>query len=322
MSETLLKIEHLTVEADNGKKKAVLINDLSLVLNKGETLGIVGESGSGKSMTAMAIMGLLSANVQAVSGKIIYKGQDLLKLSKKEIRTIRGREIGMILQDPLTSLDPMFRVGSQVREAIHDKTGSVKDARGEVIGLLNRVSIPDPERRSRQYPHELSGGMRQRIVGAIGMAGNPELLIADEPTTALDVTVQAGYLQLLEDLKQERGLSLILISHDFGVINRISDKVIVMYAGSAMEYGNVKALWNEPRHPYTIGLLNSLPHIGNRKDRLVSIPGSAPVPGEIQNGCPFAPRCDRATERCHTEAPAVIDGISTMVRCLQYEDKD
>ncbi len=280
MSEPLLKIENLTIVADNGKRKVELIHDLSLTIHKGETLGVVGESGSGKSMTAIAIMGLLPANVQAVSGSIFYKGQDLLKLSKKEIRKIRGREIGMILQDPLTSLDPMFRIDSQIREAVRDrKTAAKKTVDEEVLGLLNSVSIPDPERRRRQFPHELSGGMRQRVVGAIGMAGSPELLIADEPTTALDVTVQAGYLQLLSDLKKERDLSLMIISHDFGVINRISDKVVVMYAGSAMEYGDVKELWKEPKHPYTIGLLNSLPHIGNRRERLVSIPGSAPIPG-------------------------------------------
>ena len=198
MSEPLLKIENLTIVADNGKRKVELIHDLSLTIHKGETLGVVGESGSGKSMTAMAIMGLLPANVQAVSGSIFYKGQDLLKLSKKEIRKIRGREIGMILQDPLTSLDPMFRIDSQIREAVRDrKTAAKKTVDEEVLGLLNSVSIPDPERRRRQFPHELSGGMRQRVVGAIGMAGSPELLIADEPTTALDVTVQAGYLQLL-----------------------------------------------------------------------------------------------------------------------------
>ena len=253
MSEPLLKIENLTIVADNGKRKVELIHDLSLTIHKGETLGVVGESGSGKSMTAMAIMGLLPANVQAVSGSIFYKGQDLLKLSKKEIRKIRGREIGMILQDPLTSLDPMFRIDSQIREAVRDrKTAAKKTVDEEVLGLLNSVSIPDPERRRRQFPHELSGGMRQRVVGAIGMAGSPELLIADEPTTALDVTVQAGYLQLLSDLKKERDLSLMIISHDFGVINRISDKVVVMYAGSAMEYGDVKELWKEPKHPYTI----------------------------------------------------------------------
>ena len=322
MSEPLLKIENLTIVADNGKRKVELIHDLSLTIHKGETLGVVGESGSGKSMTAMAIMGLLPANVQAVSGSIFYKGQDLLKLSKKEIRKIRGREIGMILQDPLTSLDPMFRIDSQIREAVRDrKTAAKKTVDEEVLGLLNSVSIPDPERRRRQFPHELSGGMRQRVVGAIGMAGSPELLIADEPTTALDVTVQAGYLQLLSDLKKERDLSLMIISHDFGVINRISDKVVVMYAGSAMEYGDVKELWKEPKHPYTIGLLNSLPHIGNRRERLVSIPGSAPIPGEITAGCPFAPRCDKATEACRKETPKTIDGAHTFVRCLRYADK-
>ncbi len=301
------------------KRKVELIHDLSLTIHKGRDTGSRGRVRVRKKHDRDGDHGTPAGECTGGFRQHFYKGQDLLKLSKKEIRKIRGREIGMILQDPLTSLDPMFRIDSQIREAVRDrKTAAKKTVDEEVLGLLNSVSIPDPERRRRQFPHELSGGMRQRVVGAIGMAGSPELLIADEPTTALDVTVQAGYLQLLSDLKKERDLSLMIISHDFGVINRISDKVVVMYAGSAMEYGDVKELWKEPKHPYTIGLLNSLPHIGNRRERLVS---SAPIPGEITAGCPFAPRCDKATEACRKETPKTIDGVHTFVRCLRYADK-
>ncbi|MFB6367329.1 ABC transporter ATP-binding protein [Paenibacillus elgii] len=315
-NEPLIEIEHLTVEADLGKRKAVLIEDLSFSVNSGEIVGIVGESGSGKSMTAMAIMGLLPANVRVTKGRILYRGQDLLKMSKRDLRRLRGSEIGLILQDPLTSLDPLFRVDSQIREAIRQNRNDVKNEREEVVNLLRSVSIPDPERRSRQYPHELSGGMRQRVVGAIGMAGNPRLLIADEPTTALDVTVQAGFLQLLEELKEEKGLTVMIISHDYGVINRIADKVIVMYAGAAVEQGSVRGIWKQPRHPYTKGLLDSLPRLGMQLDRLHSIPGAPPIPGEKIDGCHFSPRCDRASDRCHKERPDTIDGKTTFVRCF------
>ncbi|MGG1659046.1 ABC transporter ATP-binding protein [Brevibacillus sp. NRS-1366] len=315
-NEPLIEIEHLTVEADLGRRKAILIEDLSFSINSGEIVGIVGESGSGKSMTAMAIMGLLPPNVRVTKGRILYRGQDLLKMSKRELRKLRGSEIGLILQDPLTSLDPLFRVDSQIREVLREHRDDVKDEREEVVNLLRSVSIPDPERRSRQYPHELSGGMRQRVVGAIGMAGNPRLLIADEPTTALDVTVQAGFLQLLEDLKEEKGLTVMIISHDYGVINRVADKVIVMYAGAAVEQGSVREVWKQPQHPYTKGLMDSLPRLGMRLDRLYSIPGAPPIPGEKIDGCHFAPRCDKALDRCHRERPDTIDGKTTFVRCF------
>ena len=276
-------------------------------------------------MTAIAIMGLLPANVQAVSGSIFYKGQDLLKLSKKEIRKIRGREIGMILQDPLTSLDPMFRIDSQIREAVRDrKTAAKKTVDEEVLGLLNSVSIPDPERRRRQFPHELSGGMRQRVVIAIALSCEPDLLIADEPTTALDVTIQAQVLMMIRDLRDRLGTSMIMITHDLGIVAQTCDNVAVMYAGEIIEMGTAEDIFTHAKHhPYTDGLFASLPNLKSKTARLRPIAGLMPDPTNLPKGCKFAPRCDKCMEICKEVPPQVYTDGTHAIRChLLCQEKE
>ena len=320
--KNVLNVKNMNVSFKSHGQEVKAVRGVSFSVDQGEIVGLVGESGSGKSVTMKAVMGILPDNAERTAESIFLNERELKDLSDEECRKVRGKEMTMIFQDPMTALNPLKKIGSQIEEVIiRQKKCSKNEAKEKALEMLKKVGIPNPEVRLGQYPHEFSGGMRQRVLIAMALACEPELLIADEPTTALDVTVQAGYLQLLSDLKKERDLSLMIISHDFGVINRISDKVVVMYAGSAMEYGDVKELWKEPKHPYTIGLLNSLPHIGNRRERLVSIPGSAPIPGEITAGCPFAPRCDKATEACRKETPKTIDGVHTFVRCLRYADK-
>jgi oligopeptide/dipeptide ABC transporter ATP-binding protein len=290
-----------------GTVKAV--DGVSFDLRRGETLGIVGESGSGKSVTMLSLMRLVpSPPGRIVGGRIILEGQDILELSEEEMGQIRGRKIGLILQDPMTSLNPVFTIGDQVMEAvrIHQPLPK-KDALARAVEVLRKVNIPAAETRVRDYPHQMSGGMRQRVVGAIGISCQPLVLIADEPTTSLDVTIQAQYLKLLREIQAESNLAMIFITHDFGIVAKMCDRVAVMYAGKIVEMGSVRDIFNHPSHPYTEALLASVPKMEEDVDRLYSIEGQPPTLHDLPPGCPFAPRCPYVMERCHNEYPAQVN---------------
>lgn len=302
----LLEINNLSVVFDSPGGPVRAVNNLSYCLEEGETLGIVGESGSGKSVHALAMAGLIARSAgTVVSGEVRFKGRDLLKMSQRELMDVRGREIGFVFQDPMTSLNPVLTIGRQMAEPLRRHLGlSHRAARQRVMELLTLVGIHAPERRIDQFPHEFSGGMRQRVMIAIGIACNPCLLIADEATTALDVTVQAQILTLVRDLKQKTGTTVIWITHDMGVVAGLADTVQVMYGGRIQERGPVRALFNSPRSAYTWGLLQSLPTpLRRHQGRLYQIPGCPPDPVSLPAGDPFAPRNPFATERCFTEVP-------------------
>lgn len=305
----LLEVKNLKTYfyTDDGVAKAV--DDVSFSLDKGETLGLVGESGCGKSVSALSIMRLIpDPPGKIVGGEILFKGKDILKVSEKEMQDIRGNDIGMIFQEPMTSLNPVFTCGNQIEEAIilHQKL-SKEDAKAKAIEMLKLVGIPAPEQRYNEYPHQLSGGMRQRIMIAMALSCNPEILIADEPTTALDVTVQAQILELINKLQRELGMGVIMITHDLGVIAEVSTRVAVMYASKVAEYGNVDQIFFNPKHPYTIGLLNSIPKLNKNKSRLSTIEGSVPPPTNYPKGCHFCTRCKFVIEKCWTEEPPVVE---------------
>jgi peptide/nickel transport system ATP-binding protein len=307
-TEPVLTVEDLTVRfpTDDGLVQAV--RGVSYELRRGEVLGIVGESGSGKSVTSMAVMGLLPKTAR-VSGSIHFDGKDLLKASDREMNKVRGRGIAMVFQDPMTSLNPVYSVGDQIAEAITAHHDVRRDAAlKQAVELLDLVHIPNPQQRAQEYPHQLSGGMRQRVVIAIAMANNPQVIIADEPTTALDVTVQAQILESLQTAKKETGAAMVLITHDLGVIAGQADRVQVMYAGKAVESGSVDEIFYTPRMPYTLGLLGSLPRLDQKADRLTPIAGSPPSAMNMPPGCPFSPRCPMAAEICDTEEPALQPG--------------
>jgi peptide/nickel transport system ATP-binding protein len=308
---------------EDGVVKAV--DGVSFEVREGETLGIVGESGSGKSVTSLSIMRLLDQNGKIVDGKIIFKGRNLLELSESEMRKIRGKEIAMIFQEPMVALNPVFTIGDQIMEAIilHQNV-SEKEARKMAIDLLRKVGIPEPEKRVDEYPHQLSGGMRQRAMIAMALSCRPSLLIADEPTTALDVTIQAQILELMKELQKEYGMAIILITHDMGVVAEMSDKVAVMYAGKVVEYGDVKTIFTEPKHPYTYALLESIPRIDVEQERLKSIPGNVPDPLNFPPGCKFHPRCEFFEKgKCDVEEPELedLDG-NHKVRCFFWQKLD
>jgi oligopeptide/dipeptide ABC transporter ATP-binding protein len=289
------------------------VDGVSFTLGASETLGLVGESGCGKSMTALSILRLQPRPAgRIVGGQVLLQGEDLLQKSEREMRRIRGRQISMILQDPMQSLNPVFSVGAQIAEALRIHQGLEGPTLWEQAReMLRRVKIPSPELRLRAYPHQMSGGMRQRVVGAISLACRPAILIADEPTTSLDVTIQAQYLRLLKGLQEEMGLALIFITHDFGIVAKMCDRVAVMYAGRIVESAEVRELFNHPRHPYTVALLNSVPRLETKIERLSSIEGQPPPLYDLPPGCPFAPRCPHARDRCRDEYPpevAVADG--------------
>jgi oligopeptide transport system ATP-binding protein len=290
-----------------GEVKAV--DDVSLWLDSGETLGIVGESGSGKSVTMLSVMGLLSKNGKVLSGEIRLSGRDISKLPEREMESVRGNEIGMIFQDPMTSLDPVFTIGSQITETlVKHKKMSRGEARTRAIELLSSVMIPSPEKRMSQYPHEFSGGMRQRVMIAIALSCSPALLIADEPTTALDVTIQAQILDLMKGLNKRTGTSIILITHDLGVVAGICGRVNVMYSGRIAESGTVRDIFHRPRHPYTWGLLKSVPNPKRiMKERLVPIKGTPPDLLKPPAGCAFAPRCAYAMRICAASRPPIFE---------------
>jgi oligopeptide/dipeptide ABC transporter ATP-binding protein len=297
------------------------VDGLDFKLHSGETLVIAGESGCGKSVTALSILRLIpDPPGKIIAGEILFKDRDLLKVSEQEMRTVRGNEISMIFQEPMTSLNPVFTIGRQIMDSLtfHLKM-SRQDALGRAVELLRMVGIPEAEQCVHRYPHQLSGGMRQRVMIAMALSCNPQILIADEPTTALDVTIQAQILKLMEDIRDRTGTPIILITHDMGVVAAVAHTVLVMYAGKMVEYGGVVSLFENPLHPYTEGLLASIPSLAHRKKRLRSIKGSIPAPNNMPPGCRFAPRCEYAMDICMTQEP----GISEMpddrkVRCWKY----
>ncbi|MFI5046210.1 MAG: dipeptide/oligopeptide/nickel ABC transporter permease/ATP-binding protein [Acidimicrobiia bacterium] len=317
--EALLSIEHLSVEFDTERGPARVVEDVSLAIFPGETLGLVGESGSGKTVTSLSVMRLVpSPPGRIVEGSIRFENQDLLDLSFREMRELRGTKISMVFQDPMTSLDPAFTVGSLLVEAqtLHKKVTRAQ-ARRRAIELLELVGIPAPESRLKQYPHQLSGGLRQRVMIAIALANEPQLLIADEPSTALDVTIQAQILDLLRSLQRELGMAVLFVTHDLGVIADLCDRVAVMYAGQIVEEAPVHDLFEHPRHPYTEGLLGAMPQVGRADERLVVIPGQVPLPHQMPTGCHFAARCQYAEDKC-VELPVELTGSGgTLVRCCR-----
>lgn len=317
--ENILEINDLRTSFFVGKNEVKAVDGVTFQVPKGKTLGIVGESGSGKSITSLSILRLIDEPGKIVGGSINFKGEDLTKVSMSRMRQIRGNEISMIFQEPMTSLNPVYTIGQQLREAfkIHQGLGK-KEGTKRAIEMLELVGIPSPDKRLNQYPFELSGGMRQRVMIAMALACKPELLIADEPTTALDVTIQAQILELIKELQEEIGMSVIMITHDLGVVAETCDYVAVMYAGNIVEYADVETLFEDPKHPYTVGLLNSLPRHDIEQDELIPIKGNVPAPDEMPTGCRFAPRCPHASEICktHPELTETKDGND--VRCWIY----
>ena len=325
MAEPLLEVKDLKVHfhTDDGVVKAV--DGVSYAIAPGETLGIVGESGSGKSVSSLTVMGLTDSPQAEISGEVIFQGQDLLKLPPEEMRTIRGDKISMIFQDPMTSLHPFYKVGDQIAEAIlQHQNVSKKEAFQGAVDMLAKVNIPRPDERAKQFPHEFSGGMRQRAMIAMALALNPDLLIADEPTTALDVTVQAQILDLIDRLKDEFNAAVIIITHDLGVVAEHCDNIQVMYAGKAVEFGNTDDIYYNPHHPYTWGLLSSIPRLDDELDRLVPIQGLPPSLINVPPGCAFHPRCPYRFEPCDKEVPALIpsDGHHAAACHLSLADKE
>jgi len=317
--DALLSIEHLAVEFTTARGPARVVEGVSLAIRPGETVGLVGESGSGKTVTSLSVMRLVpSPPGRIVAGNIYFEGQDLLSLNFKQMRALRGQKISMIFQDPMTSLDPTFTVGSLLLEAqtLH---GSVSrgQARKRAVELLELVGIPAPEARLRQYPHQLSGGMRQRVMIAVALANEPQLLIADEPTTALDVTIQAQILELLRTLQRELGMAVLFVTHDLGVIADLCDRVAVMYAGQIVEQASVHDLFERPQHPYTAGLLGAMPQVGLLGERLTVIRGQVPLPHQMPGGCRFAARCDHVLDACRAEPVALTSASSREVRCVR-----
>ena len=298
--DNLLRVEDLRTVFPSGSGEIAAVDGVTLEVPRGRTLGIVGESGCGKSMLSLSIMRLVPQPGRLARGRVLLDGRDLAALSLAEMRAIRGNEIAMIFQEPMTSLNPVHSIGDQITEAMraHDRKATDAELKTRAIEALRRVRIPSPERRFAEYPHQLSGGMRQRVMIAMALACRPRLLIADEPTTALDVTVQAQILDLLRDLQQETGMSVILITHDLGVVAEMADEVAVMYAGRVVERGTAADIFDDPQHPYTIGLLGSIPRIEEDRERLLSIDGSVPPPFAFPKGCRFHPRCPFAIRAC------------------------
>jgi oligopeptide/dipeptide ABC transporter ATP-binding protein len=304
----LLSVRNLRTVFGTMQGEVTAVDDVSFDVAPGEVLGIVGESGSGKSVTALSIMGLLPQPPGRVAGgEILFEGRDLLKIPNRELRDLRGSAIGMIFQEPMTSLNPVFTIGDQISETIrvHARIGA-KAARDRAIEMLNKVGIPSPQRRVDDYPHQLSGGMRQRVMIAMALSCSPKLLLADEPTTALDVTIQAQILDLLRDLQQEFGMAIVIITHNMGVIAEFADRVAVMYAGRIAEVAPVERIFDAPTHPYTVGLLSSTPDLLADVPRLRTIPGTLPSLYELPPGCRFAPRCSRRIEACDQGRPALV----------------
>ena len=318
----LLEIKNLTIHFETREETVRAVNDVSLSIEKGETLGLVGETGAGKTTTALGILRLISDTVgRYKTGEIIYKGQDILKMNDHEVRDIRGNEISMIFQDPMTALNPIMRVVDQIAEGlrIHSEM-SKADAIKKASEMLELVGIP--AERGREYPHQFSGGMKQRVVIAMALACSPKLLLADEPTTALDVTIQAQVLEMMNDLKKEFDSAMLLITHDLGVVAETCDKVAIMYAGEIVEYGSLEDIFDHTAHPYTEGLFGSLPSLDKDVHRLQPIEGLMPDPANLPKGCKFHPRCKQATEDCAKYHPETVELTpGHFVRCLKYGGK-
>jgi oligopeptide/dipeptide ABC transporter ATP-binding protein len=321
--EILLSIEDLKVYFRSDDEVAKAVDAVSIVVRREETVCLVGESGCGKTVTALAILGLIPQPPGEIAGgRVMFNGQNLLEFDEEQMQKVRGNQIAMVFQEPLTSLNPVFTVGDQIKEAIivHEKIHA-KELDERCIRLLHDVGIPSPEDRLSDYPHQLSGGQRQRVMIAMALACNPRLMIADEPTTALDVTVQAQILRLLNTIQQDRSMSVLYITHDLGVVSKVADRVCVMYAGIIAEQGSRAQIFKSPRHPYTQALMASLPHRSKRGQRLYSIPGTVPNPAYKPPGCPFHPRCQHAVDRCRYEYPGMCDyGDSHQARCPVLHD--
>lgn len=320
----LLEVNGLQATIQTKQKSYHAIEDVTFSVDQGEILGVVGESGCGKSMTALSILRLVSTPpVYITGGSILYRGQDLLQMDEAGIRAIRGNKISMIFQEPMTSLNPVYTVGHQITEVIrlHQKV-SRNQAWKQALHMLQVVGIPAPEQRIREYPHQLSGGMRQRVMIAMALACRPELLIADEPTTALDVTIQAQILEELKQLQKEFGMSIILITHDLGVVADMAQNMLVMYGGEVVEYGSTLQLFQAPKHPYTVGLLKSIPRLDETVDKLNVIQGTVPNLDSMPIGCRFCPRCEQAMERCQREKPPILELDGQKVRCWQYQSDE
>ncbi|HEY3686821.1 MAG TPA: ABC transporter ATP-binding protein [Streptosporangiaceae bacterium] len=309
MTGPLLRVRDLSVEFAGEEGTVRAVDGVGFDVAPGEVLGLVGESGSGKSVTAMSVLGLIRPPGRIAGGRVEFRGTDLRTLPEREMRRIRGAEIAMVFQDPMTALNPVLTIGAQIAEAVrlHDRKVSARAARARAADLLRAVGVPDPGQRVRQYPHEFSGGMRQRAMVAMAIANGPALIIADEPTTALDVTVQAQVLALLSTAQRETGAATVLITHDLGVVAEMADRVVVMYAGRVMEHADVRTIFDRPRHPYTRGLLESLPRLDGDAAELPAIPGTPPGMADPPDGCPFHPRCPMARDRCRTERPPLRD---------------
>ena len=320
MDNAVLDVKGLKTSFFTDEGEIPAVDGIDFHVKEGEILGIVGESGCGKSVTSLSVMGLLpSPPGKIVDGEILYNGEDLTGASEKRMRQIRGNDIAMIFQEPMTSLNPVFKIGNQLIEAIRiHRSMSKKEAAARAVELLTLVGLPRAEELLQDYPHQLSGGMRQRVMIAMAMSCDPKVLIADEPTTALDVTIQAQILDLMLKLNKETGTAIIMITHDLGVVAQMCQRLIVMYAGRVVEEGTVKEIFGTPKHPYTQGLIQSVPDMRNKKQRLYSIKGTVPKPGSIKQGCAFAPRCEFVTENCLTGEPPLY-GTQHRVRCILHQ---
>ncbi|MFJ5621584.1 ABC transporter ATP-binding protein [Peribacillus loiseleuriae] len=322
--ESVLEVKNLRTSFFTDDGEVAAVDDIDFYINKGEILGVVGESGCGKSVTSLSIMGLVpSPPGKIVGGEILYKGEDLTKASEKRMRQIRGNDITMIFQEPMTSLNPLFTIGNQIMETIrlHNKWNK-QQVKERAIEILQMVGLPRAEELLNEYPHQLSGGMRQRVMIAMAMVCNPQLLIADEPTTALDVTIQAQILKLMKKLNQDYQTAIMMITHDLGVVAEVCQRIVVMYAGKVVEEGDIATIYRNPKHPYTVGLIKSVPDMRKKVDRLYSIPGNVPKPGSIKEGCRFAARCEHAFDRCFTETPELYQtGEGQKVRCFLHEQQ-
>lgn len=321
MPAPLLEVEHLRIEIPTRRGTLVAIDDVSFSIGEGEVLGVVGESGAGKSITGSAVIGLLEPPSRIAGGRIRFAGNRIDDLSDDAMRRIRGKEIGAVFQDPLTSLDPLYTIGRQLVETIRvhlglDRTAALRRA----VELLHEVGIPAPAQRIDHYPHQFSGGMRQRVVIALALAANPRLVIADEPTTALDVSIQAQIIALLKRLCRDYGTAVMLVTHDMGVIAETADRVAVMYAGRIVEIGPVREVVKNPQHPYTVGLMGAIPVIGGQRDRLLQIDGAMPRLSAIPPGCAFHPRCPHAFDRCRRERPDLLPAGSSEAACWLHVD--
>ena len=318
---SLLQVRNLRVDFPTRRGTLVAVDDVSFEIKAGEVLGVVGESGAGKSLTGAAIIGLLEPPGRISGGEVRLAGKRIDNLSQEQIREIRGREIGMVFQDPLTSLNPLFRIGEQLTETLQTHADlDEKSARKQAIDWLAEVGIPSPEVRIDQYPHQFSGGMRQRVVIALALCANPKLIIADEPTTALDVSIQAQIISLLKRLCREHGTAVMLITHDMGVIAETADRVAVMYAGRLVEIGEARKVIQNAKHPYTLGLMGSIPTIGDTEEDLRQIQGSMPRLAEIPEGCAFNPRCPNVRDRCRKNRPELQSVDESSVACWLFED--